>query len=54
MFVRLLKPPHAPCPSNLLLRLQGQKLSLGLGVFKDLDHVGRQFTPTFDEISHFH
>jgi hypothetical protein len=54
MLVRLLKPPHAPCPSNLLLNRQRQELTLGLRVLEDFDYVRGQFTPTFDGISHFY
>jgi hypothetical protein len=54
MLVRLLKPPHAPCPSNLLLRLERQEFLLSLRILEDLNYVRGQFTPTFDGIPHFY
>jgi hypothetical protein len=54
MLVRLLKPPHAPCPRHLLLDRQRQKFTLSLRVLEYLDYIRGQFTPTFDGISHFY
>ena len=54
MLVRLLKPPHPPCPSHLLLDRQSQEFLLGIGVLEDRNYVRRQFSPTFDGISHFY
>jgi hypothetical protein len=39
VLVRLLKPPHAPCPSHLLLDRQCEELALGLGVLQDRNDV---------------